>query len=142
MNLPDYHFLPAPLWLITVLHIVTLTLHFVAMNFMVGGVIVILIGRFKNRWRDRTVQQFVRLFPTAMAATITFGVAPLLFIQLVYPRQIYSASIVSGWFWLMIVAVAVIAYYFLYAAAFSKSNTGSRWNLYPSLAVVGFVYIS
>ena len=37
--LPDYQFLPAPLWLITVLHILTLTLHFAAMNFLLGGLI-------------------------------------------------------------------------------------------------------
>jgi hypothetical protein len=142
MSLPDYNFLPAPLWLITTLHLVTLMLHFAAMNFMVGGVIVILFGRFKDRWSDPTVQRFVKLFPTAMAATITFGVAPLLFLQLVYPRQAYAAAIVSGWFWLLIVVLAIVTYYFLYAASFSKSGAGRRIDLYLSLALVGFVYIS
>ncbi len=32
--LPDSAFLPAPLWLITALHVLTLTLHFLAMSSM------------------------------------------------------------------------------------------------------------
>ena len=135
MNLPDYNFLPAPLWLITVLHILTLTLHFVAMNFMVGGIIVILFGKFENKWQNAVVQKFVKLFPSAMAATVTLGVAPLLFVQLVFHRQTYAASIVSGWFWLGIIVAAIVAYYFLYAGAFSKKKTG-RTGSYLIVALV------
>jgi MFS family permease len=142
MNLPNHDFLSAPLWLITTLHIVTLTLHFAAMNFMVGGVIVILFGRLNDRWNDPTVRKFIKLFPSAMAATITFGVAPLLFVQLVYGGQVYSASIVSGWFWLMIVAVAIVCYYFLYGAAFASEGAHTRLKIYLSIALAGFIYIS
>ncbi len=48
MNLPDYQFLSAPLWLITVLHVLTLTLHFVAMNFLFGGVIITLYAAIRR----------------------------------------------------------------------------------------------
>lgn len=141
MNLPGYEFLSAPLWLITVLHIVTLTLHFVAMNFLVGGVIVMLFGKVNDKWNNPVVKKFLKLFPSAMAATVTFGVAPLLFLQLTYHRQAYAASIVSGWFWLMIIAVAIVVYYFLYASAFAEKKV-SRIPIYLSLALVGFLYIS
>jgi hypothetical protein len=99
MNLPNYEFLPAPLWLVTTLHLVTLTLHFVAMNFLLGGVIIVLHAAIRKRWDDPTLLHFGRLFPAAMAATVTLGVAPLLFLQVVYPKQVYAAAIVSGWFW-------------------------------------------
>jgi hypothetical protein len=138
--LPNYEFLPAPLWLISVLHILTLTLHFVAMNFMVGGVIIVLFGRAASRWNHATLRTFLKLFPTLMAATITLGVAPLLFVQLTFPRQIYAAAIVSGWFWLMIIAVLIVAYYCLYAASFSKS-TGAAGK-YLGLALLGMIYVS
>jgi hypothetical protein len=141
MQLPDYNFLSAPLWLITVLHILTLTLHFVAMNFLVGGIIAVLWGKFTNRWDDPTVRVFVKYFPTATAATVTLGVAPLLFVQLVYHRQIYSASIVSGWFWLMITLVLTISYYFLYGASLTdkKDACTGRKLLF---ALVGLIYVS
>ena len=52
MNLPDYQFLSTPLWMIIVLHIVTLTIHFIAMNFLVGGIIVILFSKIEDRWNN------------------------------------------------------------------------------------------
>lgn len=142
MPLPDYNFIPAPLWLITILHILTLTLHFAAMNFLVGGIIIVLWGKFGNRWEHPTVKTFVKLFPSAMAATVTLGVAPLLFVQLVYHQQIYSASIISGWYWLMIIAAVIFSYYFLYGAAFSKKAGAGRRGTYLLLALLGLVYVS
>ena len=142
MSLPDYNFLAAPLWLITMLHIATFTLHLIAMNFMAGGVVVILFGKFNDRWSDPAVRQLVKLFPSAMAATVTFGVAPLLFLQLVFGRLVYSASIVSAWFWLMIVAVVIIGYYFLYGAAFAEKDRGKRIRTCLTISLFCFIYVS
>ena len=141
MNLPLYDFLPAPLWLINTLHIVTLSLHLIAMNFLFGGLVVLLFARISERWQNPTVMRYVKLLPSAMAATITLGVAPLLFVQLVYPRQVYSASIVSGWFWLLIIDSAILGYYCLYASSFRKSLSGSARLLFWIVAGT-FVYIS
>lgn len=141
MNLPGYEFMSAPLWLINILHVITLALHLTAMNFLFGGLVTILSGRIDNRWQNPAVQRYIKLLPTAMAATITLGVAPLLFAQLVYPRQIYSASIISGWFWLLIIPVAIAAYYFLYGASFARAEN-DRKRLYLWLALIGFVYVS
>jgi hypothetical protein len=142
MQLPDYNFLPAPLWLITVLHLLTLTLHFLAMNFLVGGIIAVLWGKFANRWDHPVVQKFVTLFPTALAATVTLGVAPLLFLQLVFHRQAYAASIVSAWFWLGIIGAVIVAYYLLYAAAMSQMKGKGRRPAYLSVALLCLIYVS
>jgi len=140
MNLPDYNFLSAPLWLVSVLHVLTLALHFVAMNILAGGIIVVLLGKFNDKWNHPVVTWFIKLFPYAMAATVTLGVAPLLFVQLVYSKQIYAASITSAWFWLMIVAVAITSYYLLYSASFAANKKPVA--IYLSLALIGFLYIS
>jgi hypothetical protein len=140
MNLPDYHFLPAPLWLLTVLHLLLFTLHLAAMNFLVGGIVVVLGGRFPDRWHHSTVSRYLTLAPTAMAATVTLGVAALLFLQVTYPGPFYSASIVSGWFWLLVIAAAISGYYLLYGAAFHKNSANTRWYVFIALAC--FLYIS
>jgi hypothetical protein len=142
MNLPSYEFLPAPLWLINVLHVVTLTLHFVAMNFLLGGVIVLLFGRMKDKWHDRTMLTFIRVFPAAVAATVTLGVAPLLFLQLVYYQQVYSAAIVSAWLWLGIIGAVIVAYYFLYGASFSSLNKPGRLPVFLGISAVLLLYVS
>ncbi|MCF7816736.1 MAG: hypothetical protein K9M54_02540 [Kiritimatiellales bacterium] len=139
--LPESYFLSAPLWLITVLHVLTLTLHFVAMNFLVGGIIVVLAGKFSDKWNHPVVKQFVKLFPVAMAATVTIGIAPLLFVQLVYPRQMYSAAIVCGWFFLLIVFVVIAAYYLLYGGSFAKAGS-KRVPALLFLALAGLLYVS
>jgi hypothetical protein len=139
--LPNYDFLPAPLWLITVLHLLTLTLHFVAMNFMVGGIATLLFGKIENRWQNPVVQTFLKLFPTMMAATVTIGVAPLLFVQLTYGGLIYASSIVSGWFWFLIPFVVIVGYYFLYGASFAKKKTG-RIGVWMFIALLCLVYVS
>jgi len=142
MNLPDYQFLSAPLWIITALHLLTLSLHFVAMNFLLGGGMICLWAALRNRWEEPVVAQFIRLLPSAMAATITLGVAPLLFLQLVYPRQVYAASIVSGWFWLMVIPAAIIAYSALHRAAFRADSAAQVSRPALLLALAGLFYIA
>ena len=141
MNLPDHNFLSAPLWIITALHITTFALHLLAMNFMVGGTVIVLYEKFICKSDDDVYRKLIKLFPTVMAATVSFGVAPLLFLQLVYGQYVYSASIVSAWFWLMIVAVVIICYYSLYAAAFAEEDSG-RTRIYLTVALCCFVYVS
>jgi hypothetical protein len=140
MNLPGYNFLSAPLWLVATLHIVTLTLHFVAMNFLFGGLVVLLFGRLPDKWQNATVRNYVHLLPAAMAATVTLGVAPLLFLQLAYHRQAYSAAIVSGQLWIAIVGAVMVAYYFLYGASFSTRT--SRIPRFLALAAVLLLFVS
>jgi hypothetical protein len=141
MNLPGYEFLSAPLWILNILHIVTLSLHLLAMNFIFGGLATLLLGRIDNRWQNPAVIKYIKLLPTVMAATVTLGVAPLLFSQLIYPKQIYAAAITSAWLWLLIIPVAIIGYYFLYGAASDRVTVGRR-SIYLWLTLVGFVYIS
>lgn len=140
-DLPDYDFLPAPLWILTILHVLTLTLHFFAMNFLVGGVVVALTGRFEDRWTNPTIQKFVRLFPSVMAGTVTLGVAPLLFTQLVYGGMVYSASIVSGWLWILIPLVVMVVYYFLYAASFAPRGS-AKIKEKLVFAILGLIFVS
>jgi len=142
MGLPESNLLPGPLWLLTVLHLLTLTLHFVAMNFVLGGTLAVLFGRFgSDRWNNPTVKRLVKLLPSGMAAAINLGVAPLLFLQVVYPKQVYSASIVSGWFWLSIVLATAVAYYGFYAASFTRRGGGAK-ALFLGAAAVGLLYVS
>jgi len=139
--LPEYDTIPGPLWLIVILHLLTLTLHFTAMNFMLGGIVIVLFGKIENRWQNATVKRFVKLFPTLMAATVTIGVAPLLFTQLTYGGPIYSASIVSGWWWFLIPIVVIVGYYFLYGSAFAKEGN-PKVGIWLFVALLCLLYVS
>ncbi len=142
MNLPDYHFLSAPLWMITVLQILVVTLHFAAMNLLVGGIFFVVFSRLMKKQDLPVVGLFVKIAPAAMAGTVTLGVAALLFLQVVFPGQFYAATIISGWFWLLVVGAAITGYYLLYAAAFGFSENPGRKVLMLGLALACFFYIS
>jgi len=142
MNLPDYHVLPAPLWLIATLHVVTLALHFLAMNFVFGGIVVLLLGKTAGKWQNPSVQRYVELLPVAMAATVTLGVAPLLFLQLAYSHPVYSAAIASAWPLMLVVAAVIAGYYLLYGAAFARGAGARRVPALLALALVAVAYVS
>jgi hypothetical protein len=142
VTLPDYHFLSAPLWVVTGLHLLTLTLHLLAMNILFGGALITLWSSLRGRWDGSQAVSFSRLLPAATAATVSLGVAPLLFLQLVFPRQVYAAAIVSGWFWLLIIAAVITAYYAFYRASFSGQRTGRANHAMLGLATAGLLYVS
>jgi hypothetical protein len=142
MTLPDSNFLSAPLWLFTVLHILTFSLHLLAMNFVVGGILIVLFGGFADRWKDPTVRKFIRLFPTAMSLTVTLGIAPLLFLQVVFPQQVYSAAIVSGWYWLLVAPAVIAGYYSLYRASFAIRDEDAKPFLPLVLALCATIFVS
>lgn len=142
MNLPDYQFLSAPLWMITVLQILVVTLHFVAMNLLVGGISFVVFSRVMKKQDLPVVGFFVKIAPVAMAGTVTLGVAALLFLQVVFPGQFYAATIISGWFWLLVVGAALGGYYLLYAAAFGFAGNPKRQVFLLGLALACFFYIS
>ncbi len=77
-----------------------------------------------------------------MAVTVTLGVAPLLFLQLVYPKQMYSAAIVSGWFWFLVVPAVIAAYYLLYLASFTGKEVRSVKERYLWPALLALLYVS
>ena len=72
--------------------------------------------------------------PFFLGAAITAGVAPLLFIQIVYQRQFYTANLLLWWRWMMVVPVLIVAFYLLYLI---KSSIMLKWPR-PGRAAVGF----
>lgn len=140
--------LPAPFWLFKLLLVVTFVLHLVAMNFMFGGGIL----AFFAKLRSKDSENHQRLFgdvsskiPSLLAATITLGIAPLLFLQVLYGQFFYSSSIIIGWPWFFVLILITLAYYGFYLVSFKKdSMPGSvGWILLLSvfgIFLVGFIY--
>jgi hypothetical protein len=138
--LPDFRHLPAPLPLVTILHVATLTLHLLAMNAMVGSLFFLSFLRGRSAAPSVASAGLARLVPTLVTATVTLGVAPLLFLQLVYHRQVYAASIVSAWYWLGII-VAVIGIYLLAYECVRREGSPPRYGLLAPAFLLA-VYVS
>jgi len=140
--------LPAPYWLFKLLLVVTFILHILAMNFMFGGGVMVAIAKFKAR-KDENYARFFRegskKIPSLLAATVTLGIAPLLFLQVLYGQFFYSSSIIVGAPWFLVIVFLTLAYYGFYLVAFKQDvhSTRTGWLLVLSLAlifVIGFFY--
>lgn len=70
--------------------------------------------------------------PFALSGAITAGVAPLLFVQILYRQQFYSANLLLGWRWMVVIPVLVAAFYLLYVI---KSKAVSHWAFSIRLAL-------
>lgn len=109
--------LPAPPGLLEFLLVFTFILHLLAMNFLLGGVIILSVSSFLGR-RDSRHREFTRrvsrAMPSVTAFTITLGVAPLLFLQLVYGQLFYTSSVLMAWYWLAVVFLVMLGYYGVY----------------------------
>ena len=142
--------LPAPYWLFKLLMLVTLLLHLLAMNFMFGGAILAAVARLKGGKDDQYLQlstNIAKKIPSFLAATITLGIAPLLFLQVIYGQYFYTSSVIMGWPWFLVVIILIFAYYGFYVVAFTEDQRkgGLIWALLFSLVlvfVVGFFYTS
>jgi hypothetical protein len=143
---------PAPPGLLWALLQLTFLLHLVAMNVVLGGSLLALHGRFSRRAEDAVhraalLRFFTGALPVAVAAAVTLGVAPLLFVQVLYGRLFFTSSILMGWFWLAVVPLVILAYSGAYLLAFRGEALGSRARGVAGLvaalfATVAFLFVS
>jgi len=121
--------LPAPFWVFKLLLIVTFFLHIVAMNSVLGGGVLALVAKWGSRNREIGNRIFVdvaKKLPVLLPATITLGIAPLLFVQVLYGQFLYTSSIVMGWPGFLVLVFLVIAYYGFYYVSYRCGRPGGK----------------
>ena len=109
------------LWL--ALYLLTLAMHVVLISFVVGGAAHALVAALR-RSPDPIAERARDLLPFMLGLGITAGVAPLLFLQLLYQRQFYSANLLLGPRWGAVVPALIAGFYALY---FAKATARLRW---------------
>ncbi len=131
--------IPAPAWVFQGLLMLTMFLHVVFMNFTLGGSIVAVVldgltlaGRGRH---DHTVRLIWQVLPVALSLTITTGVAPLLFVQVLFGHYFYVANVFMGFVWFAVIPVLILGFYAAYALSYRLGNAISarvgRWDHLP-----------
>lgn len=139
--------LPAPYWVFKLLLLVTFFLHILAMNFMLGGAVLALVARrAKNREQgNRMFADIAKKLPSLLPATITIGIAPLLFLQVLYGQFFYTSSVIVAWPWFLVLVFLTLAYYGFYYASFNGAQYPEKAKTVMSVSVIlvfiiGFIY--
>jgi hypothetical protein len=79
----------------------------------------------------------------AISLAITTGVAPLLFIQLIYQPFFYTGTILLGWIWFGFLGLLVGGYYAAYLYKFRGApRRGSGGGAWLAIAAVAFLLIA
>ena len=141
--------LPAPVFLLKFLMILMFILHILAMNITVGGGVIAVVSGLKaktNEKLSKLCRSLAKVFPFSVAATITLGVAPLLFLQVIYGQLFYTSSVILAWPWITVIPILIIAYYGFYWFAFKGKEHGHGVGVALGTVllfmVIGFFYVN
>jgi hypothetical protein len=134
--------IPAPPWLIHFLLVFTFILHALFMNLALGGTILAAVsqlfaGRDEGGHRVALAERLMGINTYAISLAITTGIAPLLFVQLLYQQYFYTATILIGWIWLLFLVMLTLGYYAAYAYKFrgapARGSGGTPWLVVAAL---------
>jgi len=123
--------------------VLTFFLHLLLMNTMLGiGIIALIRSLFTASGADDVCREIGKKLPFTIAFAVNMGVAPLLFIQVLYGQFIYTSSILMAVYWLSIIALLIIAYYSAYLYYYTFDTTGSARTIFIALSVVHLLVIA
>src|SRR5579871_3416916 len=120
-------------------YLVTLVIHVVFMNYVFAGTAYLaILSVFAPDPPDGAKSNRMALclkdwMPFMLSAAITAGVAPLLFVQILYRYNFYTANLLLFHRWMAILPVLIVGFYLLYVL---KSKAGSAMSL-TARALVG-----
>lgn len=121
------------------LYLGTLCLHAVLMSYVLAGSGYVAAATVLGaRDRDPVARVLADWLPFGLGLAITAGVAPLLFLQILYKESFYTANLLLFHRWMAMVPVLIVGFYLLYVG---KSERARAWPrpARAAAAVVAFV---
>lgn len=137
--IPAPEAIPSPWGWFEALLLLTFALHIIFMNLTLGSAIIALVGRATGRQLDLARKLGHRL-PTFLALTVNMGVAPLLFVQVLYGQFLYTSSVLMAGWWLSAIATVILGYYALYVHDAKAESAPGLSRLALSLSVGFLLY--
>jgi hypothetical protein len=134
--------LPAPIWLLKLLHIVTLSLHFVAVELLLGGLLLAVVLSLLRGSPTSLVaaRALAKRLTIVMTYVINLGVPPLLFAQVLYGRALYTSSVLIGLYWISIIGLLTLTYWLLYRfTARLEAGKSAWWVGLPAWLLAGSI---
>lgn len=114
--------------------LLTFPLHLLLMNALLGSSVIALHAHWQGTRQSRVLAyELAKLIPLLVALTVNFGVAPLLFLQVLYGHFVYVSSVLMGFFWIMVIPTLILAYYATYWYDFRFATLGRS-----GILVLGF----
>lgn len=153
---PDPIPVPGEIGLILFLLYLTFFVHVVLMNTLLGGLVLTLVSEVISRRgsspesrhrHEHLAEKLAHILPFVVSLTVTFGIAPLLFVQGIYGQFFYTSSVLMAWVWLGVLLLILIGYYslYLYTRGFARFARRRYWFIGLSTVMfltVAFIYVN
>ncbi len=142
MDAPFPFGLPGPTAMYLVLYLATLMVHIAFMNYVLAGSAVMagaLAVRGRAAYGEPVFETLRDWMPFMLSAAITAGIAPLLFLQVLYREQFYTANLLLFFRWMAILPALILGFYLGYLL---KKESSAGWPLWAVLAVGVGVFAS
>lgn len=125
---------------VQVLLVVTYVLHILFVTTAIGALAVGLYGLRKpeDNWQ-RLSRVAIRLATQATGLGITMGIAPLLFVQVIYDPAWYAATTLMGLWTALFIPVVALGYLFLYVLYTRGNLAGVGYVSLALLVLAGFI---
>ena len=124
------------------LGVLTFALHIAAVQVMLGAGTLVLAGAFRAdaRWR-RLAAAMLATSKIAVSVAIVIGVAPLLFVQVVYDPFWYTSNVLSAWWVIGFIVILIAGYSAMYGFYWLNEDLRARparggWLMVASLALL------
>ncbi|MBT9281151.1 MAG: hypothetical protein KM312_00510, partial [Hydrogenibacillus schlegelii] len=127
---------------IQVLMVLTWAMHMFFINITIGSLLMTIVGYVQRdlKWRKLS-QKTIKIAIISLSLGIVFGVAPLLFTQVIYDNLWYTANNLSAWLVILFVPIVILAYYAAYFFYFRNRDRSPSWLvLFPLLSLAGILY--
>lgn len=148
---PDVIAVPGEIGMILFLLYLTFFVHVIMMNTLLGGVFLTFVSEMVMRTtkneqvklhHEHLAEKLGHILPFTVSLTVTFGIAPLLFVQGVYGQFFYTSSVLMAWIWLSVVLLIILGYYSLYFYTRGFERFKNRRYIFIGISTVMFFLIA
>jgi len=148
--IPNPDPIPGPAWFFLFLDVVLFAVHILLINIVLGSLLIAIFERNKG-FRPFDPPQAgpdpAAKVPTVLALGINFGVAPLLFMQVVYGHLFYTSSVLMAVFWILVIPFLILAYYgtYVYVKTRQAHSYLSKAMLFGAsilILYIGFMFVN
>ena len=146
MDAPFPSGLPFPTAAYLVLYLVTLWVHIAFMNYVLAGSATLAAGLVVGgrASKEHPICALLRdWMPFMLSAAITAGIAPLLFLQVLYKEQFYTANLLLFFRWMAILPALILGFYLGYLLK-KGPGRGRVWlglGVFACFAFVGWSWV-
>jgi len=123
--------------------VVTFILHILVMNVMLGASIIALVHHLRGRKETEGLTKGISVkLPFTVAFAVNFGVAPLLFMQVLYGQFLYTSSVLMAVYWLGVVGLIILAYGSAYIYDFRYATLGGLKTFFIGLTALCLLFVA